>query len=88
MAPASGSGGRAGRRPGRCRPPHSPGGRSGPAGARARSRSWGENSAALYRYGRRAELAMDRIAVAKATSEREGPGRTNLRYGYVPRPSV
>jgi hypothetical protein len=32
------------------------------------------------------ELSTDRIALAKATYEREGPGRTNLRYGYVTPP--
>jgi hypothetical protein len=42
-----------------------------------------EMASALYRYDRRAELSTDRIALAKATYEREGPGRTNLRYGYV-----
>ena len=49
---------------------------------------FGENSARLYKYdiSRRAELATDRIALAKATYEREGPGRTNLRYGFVAKP--
>ena len=35
---------------------------------------------------RRAELATDRNALAKADYEREGPGRTTLRYGFVARP--
>jgi hypothetical protein len=47
---------------------------------------FGENSAKLYRYDRRAELSTDRIAIARATYEREGPGRTNRRYGYVTPP--
>ena len=47
---------------------------------------FGENSAKLYAYDRRAELTTDRIAVARATYEREGPGRTNRRYGYVTPP--
>ena len=49
---------------------------------------FGENSARLYKYDarRRAELGTDRIALAKADYEREGPGRTNLRYGFVPKP--
>jgi hypothetical protein len=51
---------------------------------------FGENSARLYKFDakRRAELTTDRIALAKADYEREGPKRTNLRYGFVPRPSV
>jgi predicted TIM-barrel fold metal-dependent hydrolase len=46
---------------------------------------FGENSARIYKYkyDQRAALATDRIALAKPTYEREGPGRTNLRYGYV-----
>ena len=49
---------------------------------------FGENSARLYRYdpNRRTELKTDRIALAKADYEREGPGRTNLRYGFVVKP--
>ena len=47
---------------------------------------FGENSARLYAYDRRAELATDRIAVARAAYEQEGPGGTNRRYGYVTRP--
>jgi hypothetical protein len=49
---------------------------------------FGENSARLYKYDakRRAELTIDRIAVARADYEREGPGRTNLRYGFVVNP--
>ena len=49
---------------------------------------FGENSARLYQYDlkRRAELETDRIALAKAAYVREGPGRTNKRYGYVARP--
>jgi len=34
------------------------------------------------------QVAADRIAVAKAVYEREGPGRTNRRYGYVTRPTA
>ena len=34
----------------------------------------------------RAELTRDRIALARADYEREGPGRTNLRYGFVVKP--
>jgi hypothetical protein len=47
-----------------------------------------ENSARLYKYDakRRAELTTDRIALASADYECEGPGRTNLRYGFVVKP--
>ena len=34
----------------------------------------------------RAALTTDRIALAKADYEREGPGRTNLRYAFVASP--
>jgi predicted TIM-barrel fold metal-dependent hydrolase len=44
---------------------------------------FGENSARLYKYERRAALATDRIAVAKARYEQEGTARSNLRYGYI-----
>ena len=51
---------------------------------------FGENSARLYKYdiNKRAELAGDRIALAKATHEKDGPGRTNLRYGFVSKPTA
>ena len=60
----------------------------GAADGPVKSAIFGENSARLYRYNRRAELTTDRIALARATYEREGPGRTNLRYGYVVSPTV
>jgi predicted TIM-barrel fold metal-dependent hydrolase len=60
----------------------------GPADGPVKRAIFGENSATLYKYDRRAELSTDRIAVAKATYEREGPGRTNRRYGYVTRPTA
>ena len=60
----------------------------GPADGPIKRAIFGENSARLYKYDakRRAELTTDRIALAQADYEREGPGRTNLRYGFVPRP--
>ena len=58
----------------------------GAADGPVKSAIFGENSARIYRYEKRAELATDRIALARADYEREGPGRTNLRYGYVSRP--
>jgi hypothetical protein len=36
----------------------------------------------------RAALAGDNVALAKAAYEREGPGRTNMRYGYVANPAA
>jgi len=60
----------------------------GPADGPIKRAIFGENSARLYKYSndQRAELATDRIALAKAEYEREGPGRTNMRYGFVAKP--
>jgi uncharacterized protein len=44
---------------------------------------FGDNNARLYRYDRRASLATDRVAMARAAYEDAGPARSNLRYGYV-----
>jgi uncharacterized protein len=57
----------------------------GPADGPIKRAIFGENSARLYRYDAklRAELTSDRIALARADYEREGPERTNLRYGFV-----
>ena len=60
----------------------------GPTDGRVKRAIFGENSAALSRYDRRVELETDRIAVARATYEREDPGRTNRRYGYVTPPTA
>ncbi|MGZ5145927.1 MAG: hypothetical protein ACXWCP_20485 [Burkholderiales bacterium] len=60
----------------------------GPADGRVKHAIFGENSARLYKYDRRVELKTDAIALAKAAYEREGPGRTNLRYGYVVKPQA
>ncbi|MGH7345002.1 MAG: amidohydrolase family protein, partial [Candidatus Rokuibacteriota bacterium] len=60
----------------------------GPADGPVKRAIFGENSARLYKYDakRRAELTTDRIALARTDYEREGPGRTNLRYGFVVNP--
>jgi predicted TIM-barrel fold metal-dependent hydrolase len=57
----------------------------GPADGPTKRLIFGENSARLYKYDRtrRSELTTDKIALAKADYEREGPGRTNRRYGFV-----
>ena len=43
----------------------------------------GGNSARLYSFYQHAELKTDRFAQIKDRYEKEGPGRSNLRYGYV-----
>ncbi|HEY7362737.1 MAG TPA: amidohydrolase family protein [Methylomirabilota bacterium] len=60
----------------------------GPADGPIKRAIFGENSARLYKYDakRRAELTTDRITLARADYDRQGPKRTNLRYGFVPRP--
>jgi len=57
----------------------------GPADGPVKRAVFGENSARIYKYDakRRAELGTDRIALAREEYEREGPGRTNRRYGFV-----
>ncbi|MPZ42698.1 MAG: amidohydrolase family protein [Betaproteobacteria bacterium] len=58
----------------------------GPAGGPTKRAIFGENSARLYKYDRRAELESDRISLAKVDYEKSGDGRTNKRYGYVVKP--
>jgi len=49
---------------------------------------FGENVARLYNYDRHAELSpQDAFTTLKAEYEESGPGRSNLRYGYVARPA-
>ena len=55
----------------------------GPADGKVKRAIFGENSARLYNYRERAALSDDRITIAKAAYEREGPWRTNLQYGFV-----
>ena len=55
----------------------------GPADGPIKTAILGENNARLYKYDRRAALATDRVAVAKAAYEESGGQRSNLRYGYV-----
>jgi uncharacterized protein len=46
------------------------------------------NTARLYRLEQHAELLRhDRLAARKAEYDASGPGRSNLRYGYVARPA-
>ena len=55
----------------------------GPADGAVKRAIFGDNSARLYNYRERAALAEDRVTLAKAAYERDGPWRTNLQYGYV-----
>ncbi|MGH7354594.1 MAG: amidohydrolase family protein, partial [Candidatus Rokuibacteriota bacterium] len=55
----------------------------GPGDGLVKTAILGENNARLYKYDRRAALATDRVAVAKAAYEAAGADRSNLRYGYV-----
>jgi predicted TIM-barrel fold metal-dependent hydrolase len=55
----------------------------GPADGRLKQMIFGENSARLYKYDRPAQWKGDKVAMARAAYGREGPGRTNLRYGFV-----
>ncbi|MEA3156828.1 MAG: uncharacterized protein QOK44_4417, partial [Betaproteobacteria bacterium] len=50
---------------------------------------FGENNARLYNYTpkQRAELVNDRYAQIKASYDKYGEGRSNLRYGYVAKPA-
>ena len=50
---------------------------------------FGGNSARLYNFTeqKRAALASDQVALAKAEYDQHGEGRTNLRYGYM-RPAL
>jgi hypothetical protein len=60
----------------------------GPADGSIKNAIFGENVARLYDYERHAELAgPDRFAALKAEYQRTGPGRSNLRYGYVAAPA-
>lgn len=47
-----------------------------------------DNGLRVFAYSRKAELARpDRFTIMKANYERNGPSRSNLRYGYVRSPS-
>lgn len=57
----------------------------GPANGALKNAIFGQNVARLYKFDHHAELngAGDRHAAIKADYEANGPGRSNLRYGYV-----
>jgi hypothetical protein len=55
----------------------------GPADGHIKTAILGGNSARLYSFYQHAELKTDRFAQIKERYEKDGPGRSNLRYGYV-----
>jgi uncharacterized protein len=60
----------------------------GPADGPVKTAVFSGNSARLYGLERHAGLyRQDRFAALKADYERNGPGRSNLRYGYVATPA-
>jgi predicted TIM-barrel fold metal-dependent hydrolase len=58
----------------------------GPADGPVKNAVLGETNAKLYKYDRRAALATDRLAAAKAAYEESGALRSNRRYGYIVSP--
>jgi predicted TIM-barrel fold metal-dependent hydrolase len=60
----------------------------GPADGPVKTAIFGKNVARLYAFEQHAMLhRTDRFAEIKADYEKAGPARSNLRYGYVPRPA-
>ena len=59
----------------------------GPADGPVKTAIFGGNSARIYNFERHAEAGppQDRFADMKAEYERNGPARSNLRYGYIRR---
>src|SRR5215471_21311585 len=56
----------------------------GPADGPVKNAVFAENTVRLYNFDKRAELAKpDRFAELKADYVKNGPGRSNLRYGWV-----
>src|ERR1700694_4643626 len=55
----------------------------GPADGPVKRAILRETSARLCGDDRRADLSKDRIALHRDAYERDGPGRTNRRYGFV-----
>jgi len=60
----------------------------GPANGPVKTAVFSGNSARLYELEQHAELiGQDRFAMLKDDYQRNGPGRSNLRYGYVSQPA-
>jgi predicted TIM-barrel fold metal-dependent hydrolase len=60
----------------------------GPADGTVKTAVFSGNSARLYGLEQHAELIrQDRFAALKAEYQKTGPGRSNLRYGYVSKPA-
>jgi predicted TIM-barrel fold metal-dependent hydrolase len=59
----------------------------GPADGPVKNAILGQNGARIFGYDQHAELASrDRFAALKTDYDRMGPGRSNLRHGYVAKP--
>jgi uncharacterized protein len=61
----------------------------GPADGPIKTKIFSENSVRLYNFQEEKKRILsepDKIAQIKADYEKNGPGRSNLRYGYVPKP--
>ncbi len=60
----------------------------GPADGPVKTAVFSGNSARLYGLAQHAEVVKhDCFAVLKAEYQRNGPGRSNLRYGYISKPA-
>jgi uncharacterized protein len=60
----------------------------GPADGPVKAAVFSRNTARLYGIEQRAELIdQDRFVALKAEYQRNGPGRSNLCYGYVSKPA-
>jgi hypothetical protein len=60
----------------------------GPADGPVKTAVFSRNTARLYGIEQHSELVnQDRFAALKAEYQRNGPGRSNLRYGYVSTPA-
>jgi hypothetical protein len=60
----------------------------GPADGPIKTAVFSGNTARLYGLEKHAELVNhDRFAALRIDYQRNGPGRSNLRYGYVSKPA-
>lgn len=62
----------------------------GPANSPIKSAIFGGNAVRLYNFHENQMKLMEKpdlVAMVKAEYEQRGTGRSNLRYGYVPKPA-